>query len=111
MLARVLSLVVMAGLIFSVLPGEDAVAFPASASPTSTPRPTSTPQRSGNAVKPAAANGLFITGTVWDDTRIRNGIIDDNEGPLEPPTTVTVRIERVDTPGVEVPCVVGTLQR
>jgi hypothetical protein len=107
MLARVLSLVVMAGLIFSVLPGEDAVAFPASASPTSTPRPTSTPQRSGNAVKPAAANGLFITGTVWDDTRIRNGIIDDNEGPLEPPTTVTVRIERVDTPGVEVPCVGG----
>ncbi|MCC7370217.1 MAG: C39 family peptidase [Chloroflexi bacterium] len=90
----------MAGLIFSVLPGEDAAALPAPASPTATPR-------SSSQVRPAAANGNFITGTVWDDTRIRNGIIDDNEGPLETTNVVTISIERVDTPGVPVPCVGG----
>jgi hypothetical protein len=51
--------------------------FPHSANPTAIPRPT--PQRSGQ-VSAAAANGNFITGTIWDDTRVRNGIIDDNEG-------------------------------
>jgi hypothetical protein len=106
-LARVFSFVVMAGLIFSVLPGEDADAFPASANPTSTPRPSPTAQRAGD-VRPAAVNGNFITGTVWDDSRVRNGIIDDNEGPLEATNSVTIGIERVDTPGVTVPCVGGT---
>ena len=78
-LARLLTLFVVAALVFGAIPGEDAV----------------------------AQVGGFISGTIWDDTRIRNGILDDNEGPLPPGTVVTVMFERVDVPGTLFACAAG----
>jgi hypothetical protein len=105
-LARVCTLLVVAGLVLGTLPGEDAAALPATAaSPTPTVRVTATPN--GGAARPAATSGSarpavvsgnFITGTVFDDTRIRNGIIDDNEGPLPSDVVVTLTFERLEDP-------------
>ncbi len=103
-LARVFTLLVVAGLVLGTLPGQDAAANPAAAaSPTpTTARATNTPSAAvrttatANTVRPAAASAPFITGTIWDDTKVRNAIYDDNEvGVLG----VVVTIERVDVPG------------
>lgn len=104
-LARVLTLLVVAGLVLGTLPGQDAAANPAAAaSPTPTARVTNTPSAAvrstatANAVRPNVVAGNFIAGTVWDDTRIRNGIIDDNEGALPDNTIVTLSFERLEAP-------------
>jgi len=88
--------------VFGAIPGEDTGAIQAAA-PSPTARPTAA-SGAANVVRPSAATGLFVTGTIWEDTRKRNGILDDNEGPLPVSCPVTVVIERVDTPGVTIPC-------
>jgi len=90
--------------VFGAIPGEDTGAIQAAA-PSPTARATA--GQSAGVVRPAAATGLFITGTVWEDTRIRNGFFDDNEGLLPLTSPVSVTIERVDTPGVPIPCATG----
>lgn len=105
-LARLASLLVVVGLVFGAIPGEDVMALQATASPTPSARPTARPAAATkpNAVRPAAAEGFFVTGTIWEDTRIRNGVFDDNEEPLPSDVRASVTIERVDTPGVPVQC-------
>jgi hypothetical protein len=104
-LARLSVLLIVAGLVLGMLPGENAAALPAAAgSPTPTLRPTAAARTGANAVRPAAAAAPFVAGTVWDDTTIRNGIFDDNEVGLP---GVVVTIERVDVPpaaGATAPC-------
>ncbi|MFN8634084.1 MAG: SdrD B-like domain-containing protein [Chloroflexota bacterium] len=101
-LTRLFTLLVVVGLVLSALPGEDAAALPAAANPTATPRPASS-QSAG--VRPAAAAAPYIAGTVWDDTRIRNGTLDDNELGL---ASVTVTFESLDTPGLVFACAGST---
>jgi hypothetical protein len=102
-LARLITLFVVVGLVFGALPGEDTGAVQA-AKPTSTPRPTAA--TSSGSVRPALVVGNFIAGTVWDDTRIRNGRLDDNEGDTLPSdlVTTTVTIERLEAPVGPVGC-------
>jgi hypothetical protein len=107
--ARMFTLFVVAGLVLGALPGEDAAALPvAAASPTATVRPAAaaaaatarpTAAVGSNAIRPAVI-GNFIAGTVWDDTRIRNGRFDDNEGPLEAAdlAAVVITIDRIEPP-------------
>ena len=45
--------------------------------------------------------GGYISGTVWDDTAIRNGSFDDNETGIP---GVTLTVERVDVPGSVTTC-------
>ncbi len=95
LLARVFTLLIVAGLALSAIPREDAEALPAMANPKATPVPT----LKASDVR-VSAIGNFIAGTVWDDTRIRNGIVDDNEGALETGTIVNISIERLEPPNV-----------
>ena len=73
-LARLLTLFVVAALVLGAIPGEDTGAIQAAA-----PSPTARPTVGSGVVRPAAVAGLFVTGTIWEDTRIRNGFFDDNE--------------------------------
>jgi hypothetical protein len=98
-LARVFTLLIVAGLALSAIPREDADALPAMANKKATPVPT---LRASDVRASAAGN--FIAGTVWDDTRIRNGIVDDNEEALSSDNIVTISFENVDTPNEDVEC-------
>ncbi|MCC6176253.1 MAG: C39 family peptidase [Chloroflexi bacterium] len=129
-LLRFAALTVVIVLLFGSLPGTDAdaqlLATPASGSPApalaatpTTPAPAVTPAPPSAAVaapsatpspatrvratsdsRPAQVGG-FVTGTVWDDTRIRNGVFDDNEPGL---ANVTVVVERIDVPSGPIAC-------
>ena len=103
-LARLITLFVVSTQAFGAIPGEDTGAVQAAA-PSPTVRPAAGPN--ANVVRPAAAAGLFVTGTIWEDTRIRNGFFDDNEGPLPTSIRVSVTVERIDTPGVLISCATG----
>lgn len=92
LMARVFTLLVVAGLVLGALPGEDAAANPAAAA---SPTPKTRAASGASAVRPAAATAPFVAGTVFDDTKIRNGRFDDNEVGL---AGVVVTIERVDVP-------------
>jgi hypothetical protein len=94
LMARVFTLLVVAGLVLGTLPGEDAAANPAAAA-SPTPKARATSGVGASAVRPAAALFPFVAGTVFDDTKIRNGRFDDNESGL---SGVVVTIERVDVP-------------
>ncbi len=90
-LARLLTVFVVVALVFGAIPGEDTGAVQA-ANPKPTARPIATVN--SKAVR-AAAVGNFVEGIVFDDTRKRNGTIDDNEPGL---AGVTITLERVDVP-------------
>src|SRR5581483_9671625 len=89
LVVRLVTLLVVAGLVVGLVQGDDVAAqSPVPTSPTPSVRPTQPSAR-------IAQVGGFVSGTVWEDTKIRNGQLDDNEPGL---AGVTIVVERVDVP-------------
>ena len=74
---RVVTLLIVVGIVASLIQGDDAAAqSPTPASPTPSSKSTVLPTPRGSARVQAV--GGFVSGTVWDDSKVRNGQLDDN---------------------------------
>ena len=102
---RMVTLLIVVGIVASLVQGDDAAAqSPTPASPTPLEAtPTPGPSRSSDVR--AQAVGGFVSGTVWDDSKIRNGQFDDNEPGI---AGVTMIVERVDVASGPITCTTGT---
>ncbi|HYU19088.1 MAG TPA: SdrD B-like domain-containing protein [Chloroflexota bacterium] len=65
--------------------------------------PSSATGQTATPTSTATPTPRFVTGTVFDDTKNRNGIFDDNESGVDgTQNTVTVSLERVDVTGLPI---------
>ena len=102
---RMVTLLIVVGIVASLVQGDDAAAqSPTPASPTPL-KATATPRPSRSSDVRAQAVGGFVSGTVWDDSKIRNGQFDDNEPGI---AGVTMIVERVDVASGPITCTTGT---
>jgi hypothetical protein len=99
--ARVLVLLIVAAIVFSPIAGNVAAESTTFAGLFGSSANVHVPRQDGVVNQ---ATGGFVSGTVWDDTKIRNGNIDDNEPGL---AGVTIIVERVDIPSGPLACTTG----